>query len=179
MAHTTEAFALQIRLMAKEAATRLADGAILSSKLAGAGSDSAYLLELLAFELLLKAALRINEVTPRPNHSYSKLFTLLPTDVQTRVRDAASGRTGPDGDFSNLATLLDTWGRNFVALRYPYEKYEGLTEDEYRARGQAWLNAGASESTADFAYYPTELHGLAYALRAEVDAWLRNHSPEP
>ena len=59
---TSEALTFQIRLMAREAAKRSADSATLSSTIAGAGSDSAYLLELLAFELLLKATLQINGV---------------------------------------------------------------------------------------------------------------------
>jgi len=44
---TSEALTFQIRLMAREAAKRSADSATLSSTIAGAGSDSAYLLELL------------------------------------------------------------------------------------------------------------------------------------
>jgi len=59
---TPDVLTFQIRLMAREAAKRLVDSATLSSPIAGAGSDSAYLLELLAFELLLKATLQINGV---------------------------------------------------------------------------------------------------------------------
>jgi len=83
---------------------------------------------------------------------------------------------GPEADYSNLEMLLDTWGQNFIDLRYPYEKYEGLTQAEYRARSDAWLSGGANESEADFVYYPTELHGLTHALQTEVDAWLGGRS---
>ena len=119
--NTREALTLQIRLLAKEAAKRSADSAILSSTIAGAGSDSAYLLELLAFELLLKATLQINGVKPPTIHSYSKLFALLPSGVRSRLRDTAASRAGPEVDFSNFDDLLDTWGKNFIGLRYPYE----------------------------------------------------------
>ncbi len=171
---TPEALIFQIRLMAREAAKRSADSAILSSTVAGAGSDSAYLLELLAFELLLKATLQISGVKPPANHSYSRLFALLPSGVQNRLRDTAISRVGPEVDFSNLGRLLDTWGRNFVSLRYPYEKYEGLTEELYRARGETWLQNGADENAADFVYYPEQLHAFTHALKTEVDNWLRS-----
>ena len=171
---TRDKLALQIKLIANEAAKRLADGEILSSTVAGASSDSAYLLELLAFELLLKATLQVNAIKPVPSHSYSKLFTSLPCEVQERVRDVARSRVGPEVDFSGLHGLLDTWGRNFVNLRYPYEKYRGLTEDEYRARGDAWLQKGGNENAADFVYYPEQLYALTHALRIEVDTWLRD-----
>ena len=169
---TSEALTFQIRLMAREAAKRSADSATLSSTIVGAGSDSAYLLELLAFELLLKPTLQIHGVKPPAIHSYSRLFGLLPPGVQSRLRDTAASRVGPDVDFSNLDRLLDTWGQNFVRLRYPYEKHEGLTEEQYRARGDMWLQNGAEEDAADFVYYPVQLHAFTHALRIEVDTWL-------
>jgi len=169
---TPKQIVFQIRRMAREAAKRSADSAMLSSTIAGAGSDSAYLLELLAFELLLKATLLIYKVKPPAIHSYARLVALLPPEVQSRLRDAAASRVGPDVDFSGFDSVLDTWGENFVSLRYPYEKYEGLTEEQYRARGEAWLKNGADESAADFVYYPEQLHAFIYALRTEVDTWL-------
>jgi len=171
---TSEVLTFQIRLMAREAAKRSADSATLSTTIAGAGSDSAYLLELLAFELLLKATLQINGKRPPTTHAYSRLFALLPSSTQSRLRDTAAARVGPDVDFSNLDRLLDTWGQNFISLRYPYEKYEGLTEEQYRARGEAWLRNGAAEEAADFVYYPEQLHAFTHALQTEVDTWLRS-----
>ena len=172
--NTSEALTFQVRLMAREAAKRSADSATLSATIAGAGSDSAYLLELLAFELLLKATLQINGKKPPTTHAYSSLVALLPSSVQSRLRDAATTRVGPDVDFSNLGGLLDTWGQNFISLRYPYEKYEGLTEEQYRARGEEWLRNGADEKAAAFVYHPEQLHAFTHALRTEVDTWLRS-----
>ncbi len=169
---TSQALTFQIRLMAREAAKRSADSATLGSNIAGAGSDSAYLLELLAFELLLKATLQIHGVKPPAIYSYSRLFGLLPPGVQRALRDTAASRVGPDVDFSKLDRLLDTWGQNFVRLRYPYEKYEGLTGEQYRARGDMWLQNGAEEDAADFVYYPEQLHAFTHALQIEVDTWL-------
>ena len=171
------AFVLQIRLMAGEAATRLDDAEILSSTLA-TQSNSSYLLSLLAFELLLKAVLRLNGQSPGRNHSYSKLFRTLSSEVQKRLLEAASKRMNDGADFSRLDSLLDAWSRNFVDLRYPYEKYEGLAEDEYRARGEAWLAKGANEGDADFVYRPEELYGLTHALQTDVETWLRNRSQD-
>jgi hypothetical protein len=61
--------------------------------------------------------------------------------------------------YQDVSELFATWSKNFIALRYPYEKYEGFTEEQYRARGEAWLAAGADPAAADFTYHPEELNG--------------------
>jgi len=63
-----------------------------------------------------------------------------------------------------LAVLAE-WGSNFVSHRYPYERYENLTENEYRALGRAWVDNGASLEDAAFRYHPEELFGFIYAIR--------------
>jgi len=68
---------LQIKLMLKEAVGRLNDANILSRNI-GRETDSNYLLELLAFELLLKAAALIHTGKYNENHNYQQLFESLP-----------------------------------------------------------------------------------------------------
>lgn len=169
---TSETLLLQIRLMAREAGDRLSDAAILSSAVQ-TRSDSAYLLQLLAFEILLKATLRIYGIDATQGHRYDELFGLLAPNVRARLVEAASSRMARAGDFSRLDELLTTWSRNFVDLRYPYERYDGMTPEEYSARGEAWVAGGAEESQAAFVYHPVELDGLTHALQVEVDRWLR------
>jgi hypothetical protein len=171
MAQNPAEFTLQMQLMLREAQTRLEDGARLDSDLTRA-SDSGYLLRLLGFELVLKACVKAHGAPVRRSHSYFDLWGMLPANVQRRLVEAAQHRMAGVADYSDVPTLLRTWGRNFVRLRYPYEVYEGLTADEYHAKGEAWLAAGALESEADFAYYPSELRGLVEALLNEGKTWL-------
>lgn len=166
-----QAFKHLISMMSHEAELRSHDASLLSSSPA-ARSDSASLLRLLALEILLKATVQIHCGEPSRTHSYRELFGSLPQEVRHRVLQAAGAAAPGVADFSNLDALLETFSANFVQLRYPYEKYEGLTEAEYVELGETWLASGGATTTADFAYHPTELRCLAHALQLEVDAWL-------
>lgn len=157
----------QVRLMLRDAESRVADGDRLNSDL-GRRSDSGYLLRLLGFELLLKACVRLHVGAVKPNHSYLEFWCRLPQVVQQRIATAAQLRMAGHSDYSDLPGLLTTWSRNFVRLRYSYEVYEGQTADDYHARGEAWLARGAPEAEADFVYYPNELRGLIDALLEEL-----------
>jgi hypothetical protein len=165
-----QAFAFQVKLMAKEANRRVEDADRLQGSFSS--SDSGYLLRLLAFEILLKTTIRIHGSAPLKSHSYLQLFKSLPTDVQSRLISLARDRVAGSADYSNLDRLLETFAKNFVDLRYPYEKYEGLSEETYLARGADWLATGAPLSDADFVYYQEELYGLIFALMSELVSWL-------
>jgi hypothetical protein len=165
------ALVLQVRLMLGEARKRLDAGDILQADLAHS-SDSGYLLRLLAFELLLKAMLTALGVRAKQSHSYRNLWACLPSATQSRLLEKAGDRMAGVADYSDLPRLLSTWSSNFVRLRYPFECYEGLTEEQYHARGEAWIAGGALMSEADFVYYPNELRGLLDAFVAELTQWL-------
>jgi hypothetical protein len=79
-------------------------------------------------------------------------------------------------DYSNLPDLLEVFSQNFISLRYPFERYEGLTVEAYRQRGASWASSGAPWESADFVYHPEELYGLVFALQAEREAWLSERS---
>ncbi len=74
--------------------------------------------------------------------------------------------------YSDIGALLDTYSQNFVALRYSYEAYEGLSEDEYARLGAEWLARGAQEAEARFVYHPEELYGLSFAIEQRISKWL-------
>src|SRR5436309_16080920 len=116
---TPDPLVARIDRMAAAASGRLADADVLEQSLR-ATSDSGYLLRLLAFEILLKAVVRINGVAPRKSHSYSSLFHLLPETVRERVVARAIHRMTTSADYSSLPVLLDTLSSNFTILRYPY-----------------------------------------------------------
>ena len=158
--------------MMREAEERLTDATHLTTR-SDNHSDSAYLLELLAFELLLKAAVRIDGQDAGKEHNYQKLFHLLDSTARQSLISTAIARSADAADYSDVDTLLEAWSKNFVSLRYPFEKYEGLTEAEYLERGEKWVAAGATPQTADFVYHPIELHGFVFALDAYLQRQLR------
>jgi len=161
----------QIRLMSREAEDRVADAEFLESS-ATSTSDSAYQLRLLAFELLLKATVRIHDGVSGRSHRYPELFQSLPRDVSSGLVEVARDRMTTSADYSDMDGVLQTLAQNFVELRYPYEKYEGVTQEAYWDRGIQWIESGAPVERADFAYHPEELSGLVFALQAHVRSWL-------
>ena len=63
--------------------------------------------------------------------------------------------------------LLEIFSGNFIRLRYPYEEYAGMSEEEYIAIGADWIKGGAPIEKAIFQYFPSELRGLLDALHGE------------
>src|SRR5690349_5927655 len=108
---TSEQLFARIERMAATASARLADADLLEQNLRTT-SDSGYLLRLLAFEILLKALVRINGRTPRRSHSYIALFSLLPKAKQDRVVARAVDRMATSASYSSLPNLLDTFSSN-------------------------------------------------------------------
>lgn len=156
-----------INRMRAHAEGYLADAELLAQQ-ASAVSDGAYLLKLIAFEVLLKAALLKNGTAPARHHKYTPLFDQLPSAARERILAAAASRFGSHTDFRCPPRLLDTWSANFVRLRYAYETYEGMTAEEISTRGEAWLADGAKVEEADFQYHPLELQALTEALLADL-----------
>ena len=133
-------------------------------------SDSGYLLRLLAFELLLKIAYEhaLGREAPK-HHMYEVLFEGLPPTLQAELMLVARERIGPSALDANPRTVLQELGRNFIDLRYPYERYRGMSEAEYLELGNRWVANGAPLSGATFRYHPEELFGLTFAHQAHVD----------
>lgn len=165
------ALVVRIQRMVDVANLRLADADDLGRK-ALRESDSDYLLRLLAFEILLKALVRINNGSPGRGHAYKKLFQLLPHGVAQRVTAGAAERMSTSADYSRMTELLDTLSDNFVALRYPYEAYESVSAEALKDAGKAWAAKDGPLSEATFVYHPEELYGLTFALQREVQDWL-------
>ena len=160
-------FALRHRLMRHESLKRLAAAGVLDS--AGDQSDSAYLLRLLAFELLLKVVIEGSIRQTVRGHDYQTLFSRLLDTQQAEILRMAGDRIGPSALNSNYQMVLQDLGRNFVNLRYPYEKYNDITPENYAKRGEEWIAAGGHVSDADYRYHPEELLGLTAALQRVVD----------
>lgn len=162
--------------MYREAIQRLDDAETLASAVAlGESTDSPYLLKLLGFELLLKF---VYEVTLKKQalfkHQYQVGFKDLPIDLQNKLLGSAGEWSGPSALSNNHEAVLEEWGRNFIDLRYPYEKYEGYTQEEYVAVGERWIANGVSLDAAKFRYYPNELHGFLKAFRQVAEEMANN-----
>lgn len=161
--------AVRHRLMFRESERRLASAQILRG--AADASDSAYLLELLAFELLLKLLFEKTTRSIAPgHHRYVEIFDSLSQAMQDEVVRLAGERVGPSQLSPNFCSVLKDLGSNFVKLRYPFESYSQMTETEYESVGAEWMANGAKEAEADFRYYPEELLGLTTALQTLVRA---------
>ena len=166
---------LQIKLMHKEAMSRFHDAGILSKNITRA-SDSNYLLELLAFELLLKALVLIHTGRFAENHNYQQLFESLPSSVRDHLMASATRWSQKTLSKPELQKLLVLYRNNFVRLRYPFEAYKKMNESEYLEYGNLWVELGAPGEEAEFRYYPEELYGLIKALQEEVEKYLANNS---
>src|SRR2546427_687991 len=110
--------AANARRMLSEADVRSRDADVLKQQF-DLTSDSAYLLDLLAFEILLKTILWINGVRPMKEHSYPALFASLPDAVRDRIVRVARERFPDEVGYQQPNVLLKTLERNFVNLRYP------------------------------------------------------------
>ena len=151
-------------LMLQESETRLASAELLRD--AQDDSDSAYLLELLAFELLLKLVMERSTGSTAPTHHfYERIWDSISLETQTELLRLAGERVGPSGLTANVRAVLQDLGSNFVQLRYPFERYSHMTEAEYSRVGASWIANGASTSEAHFRYHPEELVGLTFALQ--------------
>jgi len=155
-------------LMLRESTKRFASAELLRA--AGDESDSAYLLQLVGFELLLKVVVERATGEQAHGHHYLPFFNQLPQETQATVLRLAGEWAGPSALTDSHESVLADLGNNFVKLRYPYEKYSSLTKEQYQQVGEEWIARGSSNVEADFRYHPEELRALTLALREVAGA---------
>lgn len=159
---------LQVKLMRRTALARRKDAQTLrEADPVSDRSDTEYMLDLLALELLIKCVLHANHKSfnVRNGHHYDDLFKLLPDQLQSEILEKAVEITGPSLLTADPAVLLRKLGRQFIDLRYPHESYRDLsTEAEYVELGEAWEQEGSESETARIWYHPEELRALLIAL---------------
>ena len=158
--------ALRERLILQEVKKRLKDAEILEDHGDLDYGDSDYLLRLLALELLLKFHYEVSTgKTPPKDHKYHKLFANFSSEHKKRLIEKTGNRIGPSELSTRPMEVLREWSSNFVLLRYPYDRYQGMSEKEYKRRADEWIKEGAKMEEADFRHHPEELDGLLYALQ--------------
>lgn len=155
--------------MYAEALSRLNDSDLLAES-PRTQSDSASLLRILAFEVLLKCALRLSGVEPYKTHNYLALWEMLPAEAQEAILRNANARMPGHADLSELPRILRAYRHVFEKARYYYELQEGRTAEEVHKKGLAWEARGAPLKEADVCYYPAELDCLIAGLRARIEA---------
>ena len=153
--------------MLREAETRIADAAVLSQSME-ARSDSAALLKILGFEVLLKCAVLLHGCKPGKSHNYVALWRQLPSVVRDSILASARDRMPGTADLSDPEALLRNYRFVFEKARYYYEFYESYSLDEQQELGQLWLDRGAPESEAEVKYHPEELECLIHGLRVFI-----------
>ncbi len=155
----------------KEGKGRYEDGDFLSNK---RDSDSGYLLQLLGFELLLKAALYIDKEKRNTTHNYKAIYHTLGRDVKAQIISEAKIFSQIFDIDERIEKILEKFSYNFERLRYPFESYKGFTETEYLDYGKLYADLGYPDHEAEFEYYPEELRGLFLSLEKCVRLTLTN-----
>jgi hypothetical protein len=154
--------------MRAEAKDRLHDADILGSSL-DTRSDSQSFLRVLAFEVLLKAAVLVSGQARAGGHKYKQLWAELPEPARAEILATARARSPGHANLSNVEGLLVWYQFIFEKARYHYEIYDGYTLDEQRELGRLWDEIGAPTEEAVVQYHPEELFCLTEGLLAYVE----------
>ena len=146
---------------------RVHDADILSQSMRDRSNASA-LIRILAFEVLLKAAVLLHGQEPKASHAYAKLWKALPGKIQKQLLTVAEDRMSGHTDFSGLPALLTSFQVTFEKARYGYEPLKGYSLSEQRELENIWLESGAEPSEAFFSHRPSELQCLVEALSEHI-----------
>jgi hypothetical protein len=157
--------------MVREAKDRLHDSEILATSLSKR-SDSTEFLNVLAFEVLLKAAVLASTGSRPGSHNYRDLWSKLPGPVRDQIMSVAEAGMPGHTDFSNLDKLLGRYRFVFEQARYHYEMYDYVTLEEQRELSELWVKRGAPVEEARVQYHPNELFCLMEGLIAYIESAL-------
>ena len=105
---------LRTKLMSLEAARLMADAKYLRGNL-NSESHGAYLLELLALEILLKCCVVLETGKLERGHDYVHIFLRLDAATRNGLIHSAAVRMGPIADYSDPYWLLSLFGASGIA----------------------------------------------------------------
>lgn len=163
--------------MHREGNARLSDADLLHSAWPPAQSDSASIISVLAFEVLLKCVHFAENGSTRPvglrdGHDYISIWQSLSEATRERIILAAEERITGAVKMAQIEIVLNDFANVFKRARYYYELYEGKTLREQAEEGEDWLKRGANLDEARIRYRPQELTCLVHALNAEISRHL-------
>lgn len=157
----------KVRRRLDKAAGHLAAADLLAGILDTRVSHSATLLNVLSFEILLKATRLAETGTERGgSHNYSNIWNEIPCRRRNAILEAATDRNSGHVDYSDMKRLLGAWQKTFTEARYAYEVNEGRTAAEIAAKSFDWDNP-------DFEFFPLELDGLNFALNEWLEEFIQ------
>jgi HEPN domain-containing protein len=145
------------------------DANILQGRLDSISNASA-IIRVLAFEILLKCAIYLNNGKLLKGHNYDTLWEKLSTEAKEEIEKTAQERMPAQVDLSNIPNLLKELTDVFMDGRYLYEKNEGMTREEVKIKGQSWVHRGAPLEEADIQYFPEELECLICGLKSHIES---------
>jgi hypothetical protein len=154
--------------MLHEAQGRRHDADILGASL-DTRSDSQAFLRVLAFEVLLKAAVLASGQPRAGGHDYRQLWKMLSAASQDEIMGVARARMPGHADLADIDNLLQWFQFVFEKARYSYELHDGQTPEQVREKGRKWEERGAPIDEADIRYYPSELECLTEGLVKYVE----------
>jgi len=146
---------------------RLHDAELLSQQLSQR-SDSASLLKILALEILLKCAVRVEDSNYRQSHNYKGLWDNLSSSSRERIIAEAENRFTVHFKAEKIPNALPNWQKIFCKGRYEYEEF---SNDIVIHDLDAVIESGKPVEGA-FIYFPMELDGLIYGLRIILEEQL-------
>ena len=158
----------RVARMLHEAQGRRHDADILGASL-DTRSDSQAFLRVLAFEVLLKAAVLASGRLRAAGHDYKHLWKMLPAASQDEIMGVARARMPGHADLADVDKLLHWFQFVFEKARYSYELHDGQTPEQVREKGHKWEERGAPIDEADIRYYPSELECLTEGLVKYVE----------
>ncbi|MDP1693042.1 MAG: hypothetical protein Q8L49_14025 [Burkholderiaceae bacterium] len=135
--------------MLAEAESRIHDAEILGTSLRSVG-DSRALLNILALEVLLKAAQLKHSGTISRSHKYIEMWSSLPNHVRSEVLRIAQDRYPGHAELSNVEKLLCVYEFIFTKARYGYELYEDYTLAEQSGSGKSGSVAAPQQKKLTF-----------------------------
>lgn len=124
----------------KHAVELLRDASIVEDALCPGRRPGAYLLQLIALEILLKIGALSQGHNIKKKHDIEGLFELQSEDLRQRVKASFEGEglVNLHPSRAGLYEQLGTLGHNFVAFRYVYEKWFGFSREERLRQEEAF-----------------------------------------
>lgn len=137
----------------------------LAEKLTDFGPSST-ILNVLAFEIKLKALVLAYDGNLKFSHDYAEGWKRLSDPLQERLIEDAKKRFAGHVNFTDMPTILKNTERAFHKFRYDYEINETRTPQEIEAKSADWDNP-------DYEFHPLEIEGLNEAMDLELTNWLK------
>ena len=155
--------------MYTDATNMLQDVDVLSSSVDTAG-NSASILSVLAFEILLKCAFYVSTGDPYSNlgvsgHDYERIWENLRDADRKAIMAKAEERLPGVANLTETNAILKKLRNVFTKARYDYEFHWHDTDQERVEKGQAWVGRGAPLDEADWHYPVHETTSLIYGLK--------------